>query len=527
MKIEKNLNKIMYSIVTFYLIVMFGVFPLYYQDKYFNMGAAKYEFAKGISVIYLGILLFCQVLKSGITIREQLQKKEKIIHLKNISCTDWFVIAYAVCVSISFFVTEYRREALWGYPEWYMGVFSQLLFILIYFFVSRYAKWDDFLLIPVLGSSAIVYSLAILQRFQIDLLGMYEGIAGRNLPAFLSTIGNMNWYSSYVCIILPIGMFAFWYAKKKSTRLWLAGYLMLGFATLVTQNSDSAYVALVAMLWVLFYFSLTDKGHRKRFLEIIIIGGLSFKLIGCLQLAYPNALVTIDPLSLFMSQGNATWVVVLLAGVVYVALHKKDWFEFTEHSKFPRIFLGISAGGVGILLLLIYLTTNGRLPAFLSPLRRVGYLRFNDAWGTGRGFIWKFCIQIYQGFPWRYRLFGCGADCFPYYIYADYREILTHEFGDKALANAHNEWLNSLLCFGISGVISYLGIFISQIRASVKIRKQQPMAIAVIMCIAAYIGHNFFCYQQIVCTPLIFMIIGMGEAFRRNGDKTIEKSKDK
>lgn len=525
MKTENKLDKIMYGAVMLYIVVMFGIFPLYYQDKYFNMGEAKYEFAKGISVIYFSILILCQILKSGIKTGNRLRKKQRIISFANISGTDWFVIAYAVSVGISFCVTSYKQEAIWGYPEWNMGVISQLLFVLIYFFVSRYAKWDNFLLIPILGSSAIIYVLAILQRFQIDPLGMYDEIAGTDYASFLSTIGNINWYSGYLCIILPIGMFAFWYAKKTTTRMALSAYLLIGFASLVTQNSDSAYVALGVMLWVLFYCSLNSNEHMKRFLGILIIGLLSFKIVGCLQMAYPNRVVDIDPLSAFLSQSNVTMVVLLLVGVLYAILDKKDankTFDLAKCKRLHVIVIGVTIMGIIGMIILVCLTTADKLPDALIFLKEINYFNFNEEWGNGRGFIWSICTQIYREFPWQYKLFGCGPDCFASYAYGHYGEALTAKWGSVALVNAHNEWLNSLLCFGLMGAISYPGIFVSQIRTSVKIRKRQPMAIAVMMCVAAYIGHDLFCYQQIVCTPLIFMIIGMGEALRRE-DKKIEK----
>ena len=39
--------------------------------------------------------------------------------------------------------------------------------------------------------------------------------------------------------------------------------------------------------------------------------------------------------------------------------------------------------------------------------------------------------------------------------------------------------------------------------------------IAPVMCISAYFAHNFFCYQQIICTPIIFIIIGAGVSILR------------
>ena len=36
------------------------------------------------------------------------------------------------------------------------------------------------------------------------------------------------------------------------------------------------------------------------------------------------------------------------------------------------------------------------------------------------------------------------------------------------------------------------------------------MTAAAAVCIFSYIIHNLFCYQQVMCTPVIFILIGMG-----------------
>ena len=62
---------------------------------------------------------------------------------------------------------------------------------------------------------------------------------------------------------------------------------------------------------------------------------------------------------------------------------------------------------------------------------------------------------------------------------------------------------------GILGIISYLGIFVS---AYIKFLKKtgDAMVIACAGSVIAYFFHNLFCYQQILCTPMIFIIMALG-----------------
>ena len=85
------------------------------------------------------------------------------------------------------------------------------------------------------------------------------------------------------------------------------------------------------------------------------------------------------------------------------------------------------------------------------------------------------------------------------------------------LTCAHNEWLNALVNLGIVGVTAYIGIFVSAFRRFLKKADDYPELIAIAVSIVCYMGHNFFCYQQIICTPVIFILMGAGESVIRYG----------
>ena len=84
-------------------------------------------------------------------------------------------------------------------------------------------------------------------------------------------------------------------------------------------------------------------------------------------------------------------------------------------------------------------------------------------------------------------------------------------WGDSTLTNAHCEWMNELVCYGIVGAACFAGIFVSAVGRFYKAGRSNPALIAVALCLLSYTGHNVFCYQQAVCTPFVFLILGMGE----------------
>lgn len=145
-----------------------------------------------------------------------------------------------------------------------MGLRTQLLMGASYFLISRFFPWKNgkekrgtglggkLILYGFFSGSGITFILGILNRFGVDPLGMYKGIRSSYQILFLSTIGQATWYSSYVCTVFAIGLCIFFTAENNKIRIASGLYCVLGFMTLVTQNSDSAFASLALLFTGLF-----------------------------------------------------------------------------------------------------------------------------------------------------------------------------------------------------------------------------------------------------------------------------------
>ena len=179
------------------------------------------------------------------------------------------------------------------------------------------------------------------------------------------------------------------------------------------------------------------------------------------------------------------------------------------------IVLFILLTGAGLTVAYIYLNTTGKLPE--NYRSNSNYLLFNEYWGNNRGLSWMAAARSFVQGDLLRKVFGCGPDGFSMYVKNFFGEELARKWGQSvALTCAHNEWLNVLVNLGITGAVAYIGIFVSAAARFWKKTKKHPELIAVVMAILCYMGHNFFCYQQIVCTPTIFILIGVGESIIRH-----------
>ena len=135
--------------------------------------------------------------------------------------------------------------------------------------------------------------------------------------------------------------------------------------------------------------------------------------------------------------------------------------------------------------------------------------------------------QEYWRMPLHQKLFGVGPDAFSAHMYMveEVQQRLHDLWGNLTLTNAHNEYLNSLVCYGFLGLISWIGVLAGGIIIFFKKAKEQPLFLGAALCIMGYACHNVFCYQQVCCTPFVFIILGVAESLtKQEKSNTIKKN---
>lgn len=502
-----------------YLMIMLGVFPLYYRNGYFDMGDSKYVFFRAVTLGVLAALIVVWPLNllAG-------EKKEWV--KPKLSVTDWAVLTYGIAAVASWCLSPFRSDAWIGSVGWHMGLLSQLLFVASYFVVSRFGTEQKEPLWALGIGGGFTFLIAYLHRFNIDPLGLYADVPEYAKSSFIGTIGNINWYSSFICVVLPIMMGVYMTAHWRNTtlgcceRILSGGFIFLGFCGAVTQNSDSVYPGLGLALLFLLWFALEDLEAWKRYVEIGLIAAVAVKLTGVLQTSFPEHVTALSTLSMTITKGKFGWLVLALLAITYGVtwqIEKKKSQVQTDKCKifvhwFRMVLYGLLALGMITLLVLVWMATTGRISTDSGAWQQMGgYLVFNEQWGSSRGWIWMYAVRVFSEYPFSMKLFGCGPDSLSFYSAVHHAEEVQNMWGGSILTNVHNECLTALLNYGVIGGVAYLSIFLTALIRILKNRKNRPVLIAAGASILAYMGHNFFCFQQAVCTPLIFIVIGTGE----------------
>ncbi len=494
------------------------------QDAYGNTlktaGMAKAEVFLNWSYVCLALLIICAV----IYLIGNFKNLNWTQIRKELSITDYCVFVYLVANIIAYVTSDYKEMALFGFSGWKMGLVAQIIFVLVYAFLSRWYQWNKAVIVTMLASAFVLFFIGVLNKFQFDPFRLYDGSIR---TSFLSAIGNTNWYCGYLSIVIPLGIYFYWNAKKTVSKILSAMFLAVCSASLVTQNSDSGFLALAAIVVALFWLAFQSNDCMKKFFETMIIILASFKVVGILQFLFPERAAGLGRLFYFISKGNLTLILLVFVILLYLGftfLVKKEKCNVENLHKVRAILYLLLAIFVVLLVIYIVLNSNNKLPAGLTSK---GYFHVDDLWGTNRGFIWRLSTETFGQMPWFQKIFGAG----PQHIDCVMREYITEEYiknfydtqGQKygLFESSHNEFLTTLLKSGLVGMLSYLGIFVTTIKRYAKAAAAQPVLLFVCVSVAAYLAHSMVSFQQPVSTPILFIFIGMGEKAYRDYKKGI------
>ena len=468
--------------VYIFLFIIYVAYPLVFKNGYYDMGIVKHDFFVIFNVITIIVMIPMFVFGDTITL----------------SITDKLVLSYLGINMISFLLSDYKYTAWHGADGWYLGLFSQIIFMCIYFFIKNmgtlqagelyYVVWLAF------GGTLIPFVLGILNRFSVYPIEM----AGTN-SYFISTIGNINWYCGYWAVFASMGVGLF-LIFSGSVKIISGLYCFLTFLAGFTQGSSSALLVAGGCGLILIWQAFHSKKNLVSLFELILIMSLAVEAVYLLGKIFPGGMNYYSNLLkglISYQTGIYIFIVVLLLLILIYRFCPEYDNNKTLHKV--RFFLFCALLAVGVILVLSAVTK--------------GVFVFDENFGNGRGSIWKNSFASITKMNICQILFGVGPDCFQEYLYS-FPEIannLQMQFGDAILTNAHCEILNIFINTGLLGTICYVILFFTIIRNCVKKVDKQPILWVVILGISGYLCISVLSFAQIMSTPFVFILMGLGE----------------
>ncbi len=553
-ELEENESSLLQTVCNLFIIAILAVLPLYTGEGYYMLGDRKYLIFRNITLFCVGLWLIISVVSalylrlekwvqgrkkkqevfesrlqesSGESFRQpkqvsvepetmeqmrsqeldnarlrargDMQKKASVQRnnsfmveiRKHWSAMDICMLLYAAVCLLSFLCSAYGATAWSGYRDWYMGALSQLLFVGIYFFVSREYAGEGY---PIyLGEAALglVALVGFGQKLGIDPLKLLVDYQPTNwgYSHMLSTVGNINWLCGYLAVVISLPVAGYLYSKPSAKRNILYIISVLGLALLFMQGSEIGIVIGLVCIGICLLAGL----RKSEFFE----KGLGLAAGTLLCLAVLALLITLrDTMDTMPAEANIFYNIPWSAYLILAGMGGALWLIF------QKMFQKVEKPVIKSVLLLGIVTVGVGGIYYLSKMQ------FTPAWGSGRGGLWNASWQGFLAGDWKQKLIGAGPDCFAEYLYThlDMGSLLQMEghWSESIFTNAHNEWLNTLVNLGLLGVCAYLSIFICGAG------RYRRMLLGVLV-LGMYAVNSLVSFQQVMNAPLFFLVLGLCE----------------
>ncbi len=420
----------------------------------------------------------------------------------------WFLIIFFVSVLLSTIFSISPAESFYGIGGRRVGTILLLLCISMYLILGKYLCPGIWIVWIFLISNTFVILLAILNFWGIDPLRMYDNLVESDWGYFMSTLGNINVSSNYLCMVVPIGMVLYLLSDYSLSKIIYGIFLLFGFYGVYITTCDSWLLGIGISFVVILWFCMKDHRHMIRFFELCLLFFCSSLLLKITFLAggYGTALgMEFQKLKLqnFMLKGS----VLIIEGILFVLCI--IWFKYAEKKKLKIaylkarkilfIILAVMAGTLVILFLIANVSENRQ---WEGAFQWMAYLKLQDESGSYRGILWKQTINAWKKLPLGRKFLGYGVNCFHHFIYQYQAAELEHI--PMYFVDAHNECLHFLSIMGVPGIIGYFGLLISLAVTSGKMSRKYPVMLIGTVSICSYLAQGMLNNPTVFITPNLF-----------------------
>ena len=476
------------------LVLFLCAYPFFLKDHYFSMTRAKTLFFYGVTVFFA----------VGCVIVWFATKKQTGLRWVRKDPTELFLTIFMASAVVSCVAAETPKDSFTGENGRFMGLLTFLFIWIAYLCVSRFGRITS----PVaalFGACVIVMCLiALLQYAGLNPFHLYDRTKDVVKSTFIATIGNKDVYYSYLALAVPFAMYlSFSAASVRETVFWHT-VSFFGFTSLFACRSEGALLAVVPAFLILFFVKCGDREGLLVFLRHVILFFAAAVLIGGLtHLNAPLAATSSFVTDLLIHPLTAA-AAVLPCAALYLFIWKK--------SVTPKFFFRLKAivagiaglaacGGIGAFVYFTFIDTKTDIGAAAK------ILRYNNAWGSSRGFVWIRLTRLYfKKFTLLQKLIGSGEETVGLMMNRYFKRD-TKRWGKPFFDNAHNEYLQYLITQGLIGLLSYLFFVGNAVKNGFKEggRFQKAAALACV----CYLAQSVLNISQSITTPLFFVFLAL------------------
>lgn len=478
----ETINKSYFAekLTNIYLCLVMFFLPLIFNKGFYNISQSKSLFFLALSVLFISVYLIYKIIY--LIVYKKANFKPLMLDLA--------VAIFAVANIISSVFSKYGNDVWIGKSSRLQGGLIILIYAIVYFIISNNLTNKNVFQPLLVLSFCIVSFIAVLNSFDIDILGIINGLMDEDKERFISTIGNINFFSSYVCLCFPFVITVYCNSEEKIKRYHYLTAVILGSMAMVLTSSESFVIGFIAFLIIYLFFCFKNSLKLIRYLETLIIIFITSAIFSCiLNLANICNYKISNLLRILLNPFVAGCIIILC--FIMRAIIKKHNECITVIKKIYIVVLFVAF----ITMAFLFVYANFKSLGFLDK-----YFKITDDWGTSRGYIYKKCFEILKGFSVKEWLIGIGPETL--------QNVFDYSGGDF-IDQAHSEYLQFLLTTGAVGLLSYLFIICSVTILLIKELREDNISTALFMGLIAYWFQAMFNIAQSFTTPFVYLFIAI------------------
>lgn len=468
-----------------YACAVVFILPLYSENGLIQLVSAKWHMFFFSTCTAVAAVVF-------LSLYHRFYQKQKfhqfVFRPSRVSVTLVFML---LTYTVSTLFSRTPSRSFWGLDSRMNGWLLFAVCTVCYFLICTLVSSRQISLIcnAMLIGAWLSCIVAWLNLFCIDPLGYYSYIPQDQRHQFISTVGNINFFGALLCLSAPYALYQALFSSSR--RLWHQASAVFLVSSFLVANSDGPWLALACGACVIVLNKKMRTAQAKR---LFTIGFFCFAVW-----LFAGILIRIAPIyapmrtisSVLCHPASACAGMLLCAGL---------WYLFEKTKLSARLFFRTAfAAGVVIALLLLAICNLGKVS--LGPLN--GLLQFGPQWGSNRGYVWGILANLYYNtFSFREQLFGIGPDLVSELLNPAYTAQIAALNG-TTFDSSHNEFLQMLICCGLSGLIFWLLFIASHIKHSLY---NTPYLTA---SLTAYCVQSFFSIHFMGVFPIFFVLCAL------------------
>lgn len=474
MKSKRKLMNASNVIVGLWVMAMFTIFPLIYNDFYFDILQTKYYTVLTLSIIMiLALIVICGFAGGFKNFFDNLNKKGFVVWFKEeFSIWDICIMVFWLMSALSTaFAGRFIMESITGDKGRYSGLLLISIYVILYFTVSRMFSFGKVYFTVFLAVSIPVCLFGYTDYFNMDILGFKEKISPEQWPIFTSTIGNINTYTAVLAFYIAIAGTLFITTPFKSDNgrgesigkiVFYYVIMLMNFIALAMGTSDNGYLTLAAFFGLVPFVAFRTMEGVRRFLLTIFTYLLGIKIIQLINISYAGKVLGISGLYDFISDFKYLDLIIVALAIVVIIMYVLEYRKKEKRRDNEVLLRSLRYIWLAILVIIFAaivfmgMKINSDVTAAKEKYGAIAdYFVFNDSWGTFRGYIWRAAVEEYMKFPLLHKIFGSGPDTFGLYIGLLRNEEMTSVTGQFFDAT-HNEYIQFLFTLGPIATIAYI-----------------------------------------------------------------------